>query len=295
MLVASTKIGFSGESSRSSAPSLFLLFLEATQRKTVPTVIAALRVDPAAVEMQATDIEAGHRRRPIEPGGADVTHCPKASVRSRVATARGCRWALESGLPMATCIVRALVEIDQTTLGCLVNFLLQQSRGAARHSNRAVSTLTKARAVTRTHPPQGRAQRASYWPSGREIFREKPSLRVPSSTEPRPGWRRLAHSAGVQFLYLLPNFRASAPPRTTPPNVLCPRAFSRTAVSKRRAARRLPLGRNAQRLLLPASTPNAPSRASSPKNCSARENWAFLRKTPLAAVEKPLSRNKLRS
>ncbi len=61
--------------------------------------------------MQATDIEAGHRRRPIEPGGADVTHCPKASVRSRVATARGCRWALQPGLPGAICIVRALAEI----------------------------------------------------------------------------------------------------------------------------------------------------------------------------------------
>ncbi len=42
------------------------------------------------------------------------------------------------------------------------------ARGAARHSNRAVSTLTKARAVTRTRPPQRRAHRASYWPFGRK-------------------------------------------------------------------------------------------------------------------------------
>ena len=82
----------------------------------------------------------------------------------------------------------------------------------ARHTNRAVSTLTKARAVTRTRPPGGpptkakrtpakhptgapggRAHRASYWPSGREIFREKPSLRVPSGTPgktPNGGQRR---------------------------------------------------------------------------------------------------------
>ncbi len=53
--------------------------------------------------------------------------------------------------------IRALAGIDQTTLGCLVDFLLQQSRaGAKRHANRAVSTLTKARAVTRTRPPRGR-------------------------------------------------------------------------------------------------------------------------------------------
>ena len=46
-----------------------------------------------------------------------------------------CCSALEPGLPTAISIVRALAEIDQTTLGCLVDFLLQQSRaGAARHS-----------------------------------------------------------------------------------------------------------------------------------------------------------------
>ena len=33
-----------------------------------------------------------------------------------------------TGPPVATCMVRALAEIDQTTLGCLIDFLLQQSR-----------------------------------------------------------------------------------------------------------------------------------------------------------------------
>ncbi len=45
---------------------------------------------------------------------------------------------------------------------------LGAARGAARHSNRVVSTLTKARAVTRTRPPGRRAHRASYWPFGRK-------------------------------------------------------------------------------------------------------------------------------
>ena len=164
-----------------SGPSLFL---EATQLKTVRTGVAVLRTEPAVAEVQVVGIVTLRRsRRPTEPVVADTQQCSVSVIVPGVAEARGrCRWALESGLPMATCIVRALVEIDQTTESCLVNFLLQQSRGAARHSNRAVSTLTKARAVTRTHPPQGRAQRASYWPSGREIFREKPSLRVPSGT-----------------------------------------------------------------------------------------------------------------
>ena len=71
----------------------------------------------------------------------------------------------------------------------------------ARHTNRAVSTLTKARAVTRTRRPRGpptkaertsakhptgaprrRAHRASYRPSGGE----KPSPRVPNGTRHGP-------------------------------------------------------------------------------------------------------------
>ena len=167
----------------------FFLSLEATQRKTVRTAIAALRADPSEVEVQAvgTATPRRNRRRPTEPVVADTQQCSVSVIVPGVAEARGlCRWALESGLPMATCIVRALVEIDQTTLGCLVNFLLQQSRGAARHSNRAVSTLTKARAVTRTRPPRRRAHRAFYWPDGREICHEKPSPRVPSGTRAHP-------------------------------------------------------------------------------------------------------------
>jgi hypothetical protein len=48
-----------------------------------------------------------------------------------------------TGPPVATCMVRALAEIDQTTFGCLIDFLLQQSRaGAARHSKAGVGSAT---------------------------------------------------------------------------------------------------------------------------------------------------------
>ncbi len=57
-----------------------------------------------------------------------------------VAEARATHWVAISQLATKkllrpTNFVRALAEIDQTTLGCLVDFLLQQSRaGAARHA-----------------------------------------------------------------------------------------------------------------------------------------------------------------
>ncbi len=40
------------------------------------------------------------------------------------------------------------------------------------------------------------------------LCREKPSPRVPSGTEPRPGWRRLARPKGSQLSYWPPNSRA---------------------------------------------------------------------------------------
>jgi hypothetical protein len=49
-----------------------------------------------------------------------------------------------TGPPVATCMVRALAEIDQTTLGCLIDFLLQQSR-AVELSRRAGTALTPGR------------------------------------------------------------------------------------------------------------------------------------------------------
>ncbi len=54
---------------------------------------------------------------------------------------RRCLPALGIGLPVTTCIARALAEIDQTTLGCLIDFLLQQSR-AVELSRRAGTALT---------------------------------------------------------------------------------------------------------------------------------------------------------
>ncbi len=65
------------------------LFLEATQRKTVRTVVAILRSEPGGVEVQEADNGAGHRRRPTVPVVADVTQCPKAFIVSCVAVARG--------------------------------------------------------------------------------------------------------------------------------------------------------------------------------------------------------------
>ncbi len=53
-------------------------------------------------------------------------------------------------------------------------------------AQRALTALTKARAVTRTRPPRRRAHRAFYWPAGREICHEKPSPRVPSGTRAAP-------------------------------------------------------------------------------------------------------------
>ena len=39
----------------------------------------------------------------------------------------------------------------------------------------------------------------SYGPTPAVLCKASSNLRVPSGTEPRPGWRWLAHSAGVQF------------------------------------------------------------------------------------------------
>ena len=57
------------------------------------------------------------------PFGRENSLCPRASAaRHRL------------GLPVATCIVRTLAEIGQNNSHCLANFLLQHSRGAARHA-----------------------------------------------------------------------------------------------------------------------------------------------------------------
>ena len=66
------------------------LFLEATQLKTVRTVMAVLRADPIVVEVQEVGIGARNRRRPNVPAGADGIQCAVSFVMSGVAEARGC-------------------------------------------------------------------------------------------------------------------------------------------------------------------------------------------------------------
>ena len=65
------------------------LFLEATQLKTVRTATVVLRVDSAAVEVQAAGIVPRRERRPAEPVVADAKQCTVALGASGVAEARG--------------------------------------------------------------------------------------------------------------------------------------------------------------------------------------------------------------
>ena len=62
--------------------------LEATQLKTVRTVIVVLRVDPIAVEVQEVGIGARNRRRPAVPVVADVTQSTETAGTHSVAVAR---------------------------------------------------------------------------------------------------------------------------------------------------------------------------------------------------------------
>lgn len=63
------------------------LFQEATQLKTVPTVVAVIRADSSKMEIQAVGIGIREGRRPAESAGADVTQravMRVAEARSRV-------------------------------------------------------------------------------------------------------------------------------------------------------------------------------------------------------------------
>ncbi len=62
--------------------------LEATQLKTVRTVIVVLRVDPIVVEVQEVGIGARNRRRPAVPVVADVTQSTETAGTHSVAVAR---------------------------------------------------------------------------------------------------------------------------------------------------------------------------------------------------------------
>ncbi len=122
---------------------------------------------------------------PLKAGGRPPTTLGNRRELASSRPGSACpRWAGDAAHRMGhsgkkTSFVRALAEIGQTTqVVWPISYSSSRGRGAARHSNRAVSTLTKARAVTRTRPPRRRAHRAFYWPDGRE----KPSPRLPSDT-----------------------------------------------------------------------------------------------------------------
>ena len=75
--------------SRSFFPCSRSLFLEATQLKTEPTAIAALRTEPGGAEVQVVGIGTRNGRRPTEPGVADVTQSTETPIAKSVAIARG--------------------------------------------------------------------------------------------------------------------------------------------------------------------------------------------------------------
>ena len=74
-----------GEKEKKGTERLSDKCLEATQLKTVRTVVAILRFEPGGVEVQEADIGAGHRRRPTVPAVADA---PQRAVEC-MAVARG--------------------------------------------------------------------------------------------------------------------------------------------------------------------------------------------------------------
>ena len=66
------------------------------------------------------------------------------------------------------------------------------------------------------HPPLlPELGQALFGPTPAVLCKASSNLRVPSGTEPRPGWRGLAHSAGVQISCLQPNSQAPSPSKTT--------------------------------------------------------------------------------
>ena len=126
----------------------------------------------------------------------------------------------------------------------------------------------------------------------RKLCKEKPSPRVPSGTSPRPGWRRLARPYGSQLFYLQPNSRTPGLKNFIRPTVSGRAPFPTQPPRRCGRAGRLPLGRDALRLLLPASTLSETSRATDPRNCSApRSLTARLgRDLTMAAAATPRGR-----
>ena len=98
------------------------------------------------------------------------------------------------GYSQKTVIVCALAEIDQTTESCLVNFLLQQSRGAARHANRACRVQTTSTALK----PRGLRLRRGGAPIGR--FTGHSGEKTVSARAPAKSYSN-AYSAFERFRY----------------------------------------------------------------------------------------------
>ncbi len=64
--------------------------------------------------------------------------------------------------------------------------------------------------------PTSRTQNPTLRAAASGLCGENPSFRVPSGTSRRRGWRRLAHSYGVQIPYLLTNARTPGPKNRAP-------------------------------------------------------------------------------
>ncbi len=205
-----------------------LSLLEATQLKTVRTVVAILRSEPGGAEVQAADTGAGHRRRPTAPVVADVTQCPKAFIVSCVAVARGrgrsaCegRFFLSQGFFLP--IFGGNATEDRTHGGSCTAEGASCSGSSSGGHRRLTPSTTSCTRRRRRHtmyrilcyfrrrgsPGPRRAAREGCsllckdrWSHSESSFvsrRQRKELRAPSSSSPRPGWRRLARPVGSQF------------------------------------------------------------------------------------------------
>ncbi len=123
---------------------------------------------------------------------------------------------------------------NKTPGGRAADFTLEPGR-AQPSRGESISFLSPARAAgapTFCHATESRQRtqprglpslaKPSCGPPPAVLCKASSNLRVPSGTEPRPGWRWLAHSYGVLFLYLLTNSRP-------PTEKIRPRARYRSA------------------------------------------------------------------
>ena len=124
----------------------------------------------------------------------------------------------------------------------------------------------------------------------RKLCKEKPSPRVPSGTSPRPGWRRLAHSVGVQIPSLPPNSRSPDSRNFIPP--FYPTAIARAPFStqpSRRDERPVASPRDGSATFASLICARA---GDGPKNCSAQRSLSARlgRDLTMAAAATPRGR-----